>query len=310
MCRENFVTPKDFILPLFVTDEATESEIESMPGVMRHTVEGCLKEVEDAVKFGITSVVLFPKVPDEKKTNMGEESYNPNNLSNRVTSLIKDKFPQVLVCTDVALDPYSVNGHDGVVENGEILNDVTVHQLCLQAVSQARAGSDVVAPSDMMDGRVGAIRDALDSEGFTNVSILSYTAKYASAYYGPFRDALQSHPGFGDKKTYQQDPSNAREALYEARLDVEQGADMLMVKPGLPYLDIIKSLKESTHLPIAAYHVSGEYSMIKAASMKGWVNEKDVVMETLTCFKRAGADVVLSYYAKQASQWICEDGIF
>lgn len=224
--------------------------------------------------------------------------------------MIKSKFPDVIMCTDIALDPYSSMGHDGVVENGKILNDVTVMQLQKQAVMQARAGSDIVAPSDMMDGRVAAIRDALDSEGFTDVSILAYTAKYASAYYGPFRDALDSHPGFGDKKTYQQDPANGREALVEAALDVAEGADMLMVKPGMPYLDIIYRLKTHTNLPIAAYHVSGEYAMLKAAAQKGWLDEKKVVLETMTCFKRAGTDVILTYYAKQAAKWLAEDGLF
>ena len=204
---------------------------------------------------------------------------------------------------------FSNQGHDGVVEDGKILNDVTINQLCKQVVCQARAAADIVAPSDMMDGRVGAIRDALDSEGFTDVSILSYTAKYASAYYGPFRDALDSHPGFGDKKTYQQNPANSREALLEAALDASEGADMLMVKPGMPYLDIIKLLKDNSDLPIAAYHVSGEYSMLKAAVANGWLDERDVVLETLTCFKRAGADIILTYYAKQAAKWLHEDGL-
>jgi len=199
--------------------------------------------------------------------------------------------------------------HDGDVEDGKILNDVTINQLCKQAVCQARAGSDIIAPSDMMDGRVGAIRDALDSEGFTDVSILAYTAKYASAYYGPFRDALDSHPGFGDKKTYQQDPSNGRESLIEAALDASEGADMLMVKPGMPYLDVIRRLKDFSPLPIAAYHVSGEYCMIKAASERGWLDERAVVLEALTCFKRAGADIILTYYAKQAAIWMKEDGL-
>ena len=270
-------------------------------------------EVEEAMKYGIVSFVLFPKVPDNLKvtwnlpyascipkllfysyfwpyfqTNFAEEAYNPNGIVPRAISMIKTKFPQAVICTDIALDPYSSMGHDGVVHDGKILNDVTIMQLQKQAVMQARAGSDVVAPSDMMDGRVGAIRDALDSEGFTDVSIIAYTAKYASAYYGPFRDALDSHPGFGDKKTYQQDPANGREALIEAALDVAEGADMLMVKPGMPYLDVILRLRQATNLPIAAYHVSGEYAMIKAASERGWLDEKAVVMEAMMCFKRAG----------------------
>jgi len=269
-----------------------------------------LKEVGESYDLGVKTFVLFPKVPDELKTNLGIEAYNPNGIVHRAIRMIKEKYPESLVCTDVALDPYSDQGHDGVVEDGKILNDVTINQLCKQAVSQARAGADIVAPSDMMDGRVGAIRDALDSEGFTDVSILAYTAKYASAYYGPFRDALDSHPGFGDKKTYQQDPSNGREALIEAALDAQEGADALMVKPGMPYLDVIRRLRDNSDLPIAAYHVSGEYAMIKAACERGWLDEKAVVLETLTCFKRAGADIILTYYAKQAAQWMKDDGLF
>jgi len=309
MVRENFVAPSHFIYPLFIHDEEIIQEIPSMPGAFRHSLDSMMKEVEEAMGYGVKSFVLFPKVPDELKTNYAEECYNPNGIVPRAVSMIKDKFPEAIVCTDIALDPYSDQGHDGVVKDGRILNDETIGQLCKQAVCQARAGSDVVAPSDMMDGRVKAIRDALDSEGFTYVSILAYTAKYASAYYGPFRDALDSHPGFGDKKTYQQDPANSREALIEARLDVAEGADMLMVKPGLPYLDIIKSLKDNTDVPIAAYHVSGEYAMLKAAVEKGWLDEKKVALETLLCFRRAGADVILTYYAKQAAKWLCEDGL-
>jgi porphobilinogen synthase len=310
MVRENIVTPANFIYPLFIHDESFNQDIASMPGCERHALDSMLREVTDAWQFGVRTFVLFPKVPDSLKTNLGVEAYNPNGIVHRAIRMIKEKFPDSVVCTDVALDPYSDQGHDGVVEDGKILNDVTINQLCKQAVSQARAGADVVAPSDMMDGRVGAIRDALDSEGFTDVSILAYTAKYASAYYGPFRDALDSHPGFGDKKTYQQDPANGREALIEAALDAAEGADMLMVKPGMPYLDVIRRLKDNSNLPIAAYHVSGEYAMIKAACERGWLDEKKVVLETLTCFKRAGADIILTYYAKQAAQWMAEDGLF
>lgn len=234
MVRENIVTPANFIYPLFIHDENFNQDIASMPGCERHALDSMLREVSEAWQFGVRTFVLFPKVPDSLKTNLGVEAYNPNGIVHRALRMIKEKFPDSVVCTDVALDPYSDQGHDGVVEDGKILNDVTINQLCKQAVSQARAGADVVAPSDMMDGRVGAIRDALDSEGFTDVSILAYTAKYASAYYGPFRDALDSHPGFGDKKTYQQDPANGREALIEAALDAAEGADMLMVKPGMP----------------------------------------------------------------------------
>jgi len=310
MLRENIVTPANFIYPLFIHEEDFNTAIPSMPGCERHSLDSMVREVGESYDLGVKTFVLFPKVPDELKTNLGVEAYNPDGIVHRAIRMIKEKYPDSVVCTDVALDPYSDQGHDGVVEDGKILNDVTINQLCKQAVSQARAGADVVAPSDMMDGRVGAIRDALDSEGFTDVSILAYTAKYASAYYGPFRDALDSHPGFGDKKTYQQDPANGREALVEAALDASEGADMLMVKPGMPYLDIIRRLKDATPLPVAAYHVSGEYAMIKAACEKGWLEEKDVVLETLTCFKRAGADIILTYYAKQAAQWMKDDGIF
>ena len=309
MVRECIVTPSNFIYPLFIHEESFNTPIESMPGCQRHSLDSMIKEVGEAFELGVNTFVLFPKVPDELKTNLGVEAYNPEGIVPRAIRMIKAQYPESVVCTDVALDPYSDQGHDGAVEDGRILNDVTINQLCKQAVCQAKAGADIVAPSDMMDGRVGALRDALDSEGFTDVSILAYTAKYASAYYGPFRDALDSHPGFGDKKTYQQDPANGREALIEAALDAAEGADMLMVKPGMPYLDIIRRLKDFTPLPIAAYHVSGEYAMIKAACERGWLNEKDVVLETLTCFKRAGADIILTYYAKQAAQWMKEDGL-
>ena len=310
LVRENIVTAKDFIYPLFIHEADYKEEISSMPDCFRHSMASMMAEVEEAMSYGVGCFILFPKVPDNLKTNFAEEAYNPNGIVPRALAMIKSKFPTAIVCTDIALDPYSSQGHDGVVKDGKILNDVTIMQLQKQAVMQAKAGSDVVAPSDMMDGRVGAIRDALDAEGFTDVSILAYTAKYASAYYGPFRDALDSHPGFGDKKTYQQDPANGREALIEAALDVAEGADMLMVKPGMPYLDIIYRLRESTNLPIAAYHVSGEYAMLKAAAQKGWLDEKKAVMEAMTCFKRAGTDVILTYYAKQAAKWIAEDGIF
>jgi porphobilinogen synthase len=310
LVRENIVTPNDFIYPIFIHEDNFKSEIPSMPGCFRYGLTEMMVEVEDAIRFGVKSFVLFPKVPDQLKSNYAEEAYNQNGLVPRAVSMIKSKFPNVIVCTDVALDPYSSMGHDGVVRDGKILNDVTVMQLQKQAIMQARAGADIVAPSDMMDGRIGAIRDALDGEGFTDVSIMAYTAKYASAYYGPFRDALDSHPGFGDKKSYQQDPANGREALLEAQLDASEGADVLMVKPGLPYLDVIYRLKQSSNLPIAAYHVSGEYAMLKAAAEKGWLDEKKVVLETLMCFKRAGTDLILTYYAKQAAKWLAQDGVY
>lgn len=313
MVRENVVTPNDFIYPLFITEElptGDKQEIVSMPNCYRHSLDSMMKEVEEAMSFGVKVFILFPKVPEGLKTNYAEESYNPNGIVPRALRMIKSKFPDSIVCTDVALDPYSNQGHDGVVKDGKILNDETIMQLQKQSVMQARAGSDIVAPSDMMDGRVGAIRDALDSEGFTDTSILAYTAKYASAYYGPFRDALDSHPGFGDKKTYQQDPANGREAILEGALDAAEGADVLMVKPGMPYLDVILRLRQTTNLPIAVYHVSGEYAMLKAAAERGWLDEKKAVKEAMVCFKRAGSDVILSYYAKECAKWIAQEGVF
>lgn len=305
LVQENEVTVKDLVYPLFIHDDNDKaSAIASMPGCYRHSLNSMMKEVDESVRLGIMAFILFPKIPNNLKSNDGEEAYNPNGIVPRAIKLIKDKYPDVLVCTDVALDPYSAMGHDGIVRNGKIVNDLSINSLVMQAVMQAKAGADIVAPSDMMDGRIGAIRDALDHEGFVDVGILAYTAKYASAFYGPFRDALDSHPGFGDKKTYQQDPANGREALLEAALDSAEGADILLVKPGMPYLDIIHRLRESTDLPIAAYQVSGEYSMIKAASEKGWLNEKDAVMESLMSFKRAGADIILTYFAKQIAGWI------
>jgi len=309
MVRENLLRPANFIYPLFIHDELSNVAIASMPGCERHSLQSMVAEAKDAWQYGVRSFVVFPKVPDAVKTNRGEEAYNPDGIVPRAVRMLKEALPDSIVCTDVALDPYSSKGHDGIVEDGKILNDETIEQLCKQSIMQAKAGADVIAPSDMMDGRVGAIRDALDADGFTDVSILAYTAKYASSYYGPFRDALDSHPGFGDKKTYQQDPANGREALIEAALDEFEGADMLMVKPGLPYLDVIYRLRQASNLPIAAYHVSGEYSMLKAAVERGWLDERKVALETLTCFRRAGADVILTYYAKQASKWLIEDGL-
>lgn len=317
MVRENAIHPGNFIYPLFIHTKNHNESISSMPGAQRHSLASVLQEVESARSLGIKSIVLFPKIDDSLKSNKAQESFNPNGLIPTAIAAIKHKFPDILVWTDVALDPYSDQGHDGMVSTcnrgelgkGTILNDETVEQLCRQAVCQARAGADVIAPSDMMDGRVGAIRDALDCNGFTDVSIVSYTAKYASAFYGPFREALDSAPRESsnappNKKTYQMDAANGREALVEAQLDVAEGADMLMVKPGMPYLDIIWRLKQATSLPIAAYHVSGEYAMMKAAAANGWLNEKDAVLESLLCFKRAGADAILTYYAKEAAQWM------
>lgn len=306
--RETWISAEHFIYPLFLHDGADDHEIPSMPGCRRWSLDGLRKEVEGALEDGVGAVVLFPAVAEELKTSHGAESHNPEGLIPRTLTQLKKDFPGVTLITDVALDPYSSDGHDGIVSpDGRILNDETLEVLCLQAVCQARAGADVIAPSDMMDGRVAAIRDALDAEGFTEVSILSYTAKYASAFYGPFRDALDSAPRFGDKKTYQMDPANAREALREAILDEDEGADILMVKPAGPYLDVIRLLREETTLPIAAYQVSGEYAMLKAASAKGWLEERRVALESLLGIRRAGADMILTYYARQAARWLAEE---
>ena len=316
------VKPANLIYPLFVFDDVvepdTEREIASMPGVRRHTVEEVVAEVGEAIAVGVKQCVVFPKTPDSLKTRLGEEGFNPQGLAQRTIRALKEAYgDEVYVHTDVALDPYNTDGHDGIVDDkiGRVLNDETVEMLCKQAVSQAEAGCDCVAPSDMMDGRIGAIRQALDEAGYEHVSIMSYCAKYASAFYGPFRDALDSAPSAGgaerkvpkDKKTYQMDPGNFREALRELEADEAEGADVVMVKPGMPYLDVIRLLRDNTALPVAAYHVSGEYAMTKAAAMNGWVDERAVVMEALTCFKRSGADLILTYYAKQAAQWIKED---
>lgn len=314
---ETFITPSNFILPVFVHDGEEDIPIGAMPGVSRLGYKtGLLKNVAEARAAGVNSVVVFPKTPDHLKTMTGEEAFNPNGLAQRTISLLKDTYPDLEVYTDVALDPYSCDGHDGIVrDDGVIMNDETVHYLCKQAVSQARAGADVVSPSDMMDGRVGAIRDALDSEGFSNVSIMSYTAKYASAFYGPFREALASAPRPGteqriippNKKTYQQDPANYREAIREAALDELEGADIMMVKPAGAYLDIIRALRDNSTLPIAAYQVSGEYSMLKAAASAGMLDEKDAVLESLLSIRRAGADIILSYYAVEAAKWMQDE---
>lgn len=276
-----------------------------MPGCKRHSIAGLINEAREAQSLGINSVVLFPAIDDSLKSKFAEESYNYNGLVQRAVSTLKETFPDLVVVTDVALDPYSSDGHDGLLaDDGRILNDETIEILQRQALSHAKAGADIVSPSDMMDGRVGAIRMALDSEGFSDTSILSYTAKYASAFYGPFRGALDSAPRGGDKKSYQMDPANTREALRELELDEAEGADMLMVKPAGAYLDIISLFKENTTLPVAAYQVSGEYLMLKAASQSGWLDEKAAVLESLLAIKRAGADIILSYYAKDVARWL------
>ncbi|MCB9718172.1 MAG: porphobilinogen synthase [Myxococcales bacterium] len=303
--RETSLGPEHFIYPLFIHEDAGDVPIGAMPGCARLGPEGLLAEVGRAWEVGVRMIALFPAVADGLKDPTGRESFNDDGLIPRTVRTLKDRWPELMIVTDVALDPYSSEGHDGIVApDGRILNDETIEVLCKQALSQARAGADVVAPSDMMDGRVGAIRTALDEEGHTEVSILAYTAKYASAFYGPFREALDSAPRGGDKKTYQMDPANVREAVREAALDEAEGADMLMVKPAGPYLDVIRVLREQSALPLAAYQVSGEYAMLKAASERGWLDERKVVMESLLSIRRAGADVILSYYARQVGAWL------
>ena len=300
--RETTLAVHDLIYPLFVMEgENQRQAVASMPGCYRLTLDLLLQEVQEAYKLGIGAIALFPLIAHDQKDNAGTESYNPDGLIPRAIRAIKQAVPEILLITDVALDPYSSEGHDGIVQAGRILNDETVAVLVKQALAQAEAGADFVAPSDMMDGRIGAIRQALDAEGWIDVGILAYSAKYASAYYGPFRDALDSAPKFGDKKTYQMDAANGREAIKEVRLDIAEGADIVMVKPALAYLDIIYRIKQQTNLPIAAYNVSGEYAMIKAAAEQGWIDEKQVILETLLSIKRAGADLILTYFAKEAA---------
>jgi porphobilinogen synthase len=302
MVRETTLHVEDLIYPLFVMEGTEQREaVASMPGCYRYTLDLLLVEIKEAQALGIGAIALFPLIPNAQKDNAGTESYNPEGLIPRALRSIKQAFPDLLVITDVALDPYSSEGHDGIVENGAILNDATVAILVKQALMQAAAGSDFVAPSDMMDGRIGAIRQALDAAGWINVGILAYSAKYASAYYGPFREALDSAPKSGDKKTYQMDAANTREAMREVALDIAEGADIIMVKPALAYLDMIHQIKQQTNLPIAAYNVSGEYAMIKAAAAQGWIDEEAVILETLTSMKRAGADLILTYFAKQVA---------
>lgn len=303
MVAENTLSVNDFIFPMFVQEGSGEKiAIRSMPGIFRYSLDTLLTEIEDVVAHGIRSVCLFPNYPENKKDSEGSESIKEGTLYLRALSEIKNKFPELVVMTDVALDPYSSDGHDGIVRNGEILNDESVEVLVKMAVAQARAGADIIGPSDMMDGRVGAIRRALDAEGFTNTAIMAYTAKYASAFYGPFRDALESAPKFGDKKTYQMNPANVKEALLEAELDYAEGADILMVKPAFSYLDVIKTLKDNFHVPVSAYNVSGEYAMIKAAAQNGWIDGDKAMMEMLISMKRAGADIILTYFAKEAAR--------
>ncbi len=303
LVEENKVQTSDLIFPLFLLEGANkEIEVSSMPGIYRRTIDLLLKEIESCLKIGIKSFCIFPAIDEQHKDKYATYSYQPDNFYLKALSRIKKELTEAVLMTDVAMDPYSSDGHDGIVENGEIINDATLEVLSKMSVAQAEAGADIIGPSDMMDGRIGFIRNALDEAGFTNTSILSYAAKYASSFYGPFRDALDSAPKSGDKKTYQMNPANAKEALLEAQLDIEQGADILMVKPALPYLDVIKLLNENTQLPIAAYNVSGEYAMIKAAAFKGWLDGTLSMKECLLSIKRAGAKIILTYFAKEYAQ--------
>jgi porphobilinogen synthase len=305
MVRENFLSPAQLIAPLFVIEgKAQNIPIKSMPGYARLSIDQLVIEAKELYSLGVKSVALFPAISDSLKTPEAREAYNSDGLNARAIRAVKEAIPGMMVMGDIALDPYSSDGHDGLVDpiTGEILNDATLEVLAMQAICEAKAGVDIIGPSDMMDGRVGYIREALDREGFHNTMIMSYTAKYASGYYGPFRDALDSAPKKGDKKTYQMDPANGDEALREASLDEAEGADILMVKPGLPYLDIIYRLKQNFTLPIAAYNVSGEYAMVKAAAQNGWIDHDKVMMENLMCFRRAGADIILTYHAKEAAR--------
>ncbi|MEO5650920.1 MAG: porphobilinogen synthase [Ginsengibacter sp.] len=301
LVAETTLTPNDLIAPLFIDEgENVVYEIPSMPGYYRRSIDGTLKEIKELWSLGIKSVLLFIKAPDELKDNTGKESWNEDGLMHRSIKAIKNALPEMLVMTDVALDPYSSYGHDGIVENGEIVNDPTVEALVKMSLSHAKAGADFVAPSDMMDGRIGAIREAFEQNNFTKTGIMAYSAKYASCFYGPFRDALDSTPGFGDKKTYQMDFANRIEAVKEALMDEQEGADIVMVKPAMLNLDIIREVRNRVSIPVSTYHVSGEYAMIKAAAKMGWVNEDKAIIESLTSLKRAGADLIATYFAKDA----------
>ena len=303
MVEENRLSVKDLLFPLFVMDgSATKTEIKSMPGIYRYTTDLLLTEIEECLNLGITSYALFPQVAEDRKDMLATESHRQGSLYLEAIHAVTSRFPEISMLTDVAMDPYSSDGHDGIVRGGEILNDETLEVLAKMAVAQAQAGSKLIGPSDMMDGRVGYLRESLDDAGFTNVGIMAYSAKYASAFYGPFRDALESAPKFGDKKTYQMNPANSREALREAELDELEGADFLMVKPALAYLDIISLLRDNTNLPIAAYNVSGEYAMVKAAAANGWIDGEKAMLESLLSMKRAGAQVILTYFAKEFAQ--------
>ena len=301
MLAEHRLAPSDLIAPLFLAEgKEVKDPIPSMPDYHRLSLDLAVRKAALWHEMGIPAVLLFAMVPEDKKDNEGTEALNPDGLMQLAVKRIKDAVPGLLVMTDVALDPYSSYGHDGIVRDGEIVNDESVDVLARMAVSHARAGADYVAPSDMMDGRIGEIRCALEASGFPQTGILAYSAKYASGFYGPFRDALDSAPGFGDKKTYQMDPANVREAVREAKMDEAEGADIVMVKPGLPYLDVVRAVREAVNVPVAVYNVSGEYAMIKAAAQMGWLDEEAAMMESLLACKRAGADVIATYWAEKA----------
>jgi len=308
LMRENQLSVNDLIYPLFVIEGDKQREsIASMPGVERLSIDLILEEAAEAYQLGIPAIALFPVTSAEKKSDDAREAYNPDGLAQRCVRALKKALPELGIITDVALDPFTSHGQDGLINaEGYVINDETVEVLCKQALSHAQAGVDVVAPSDMMDGRIGAIRNTLETNGHINTQILAYSAKYASSFYGPFRDAVGSagNLGSGNKHSYQMDPANSNEALREIQLDLDEGADMIMVKPGMPYLDIIRRAKEQFAVPTFAYQVSGEYAMLKAASMNGWLDEKQVVLESLLAFKRAGSDAILTYYAKSVAQWL------
>ena len=301
MVAETNLNKQDLIYPIFIVDGVNKKlPIKSMPNCFRWTIDLLIKEIEACGKLGIYNFVLFPAVENRNKDKKATYSYSSNNFYLKAIKTIKSKFPEFTIMSDVAMDPYSSDGHDGLVIDGNIDNDQSLEILCKMALAQAESGIDIIGPSDMMDGRVGAIREILDENQFTNTSIMSYTAKYASAFYGPFRDALDSKPGFGDKKTYQMDFRNRSEAIAEAKSDIEEGADIIMVKPGISYLDVLRDLKNQVHCPLAIYQVSGEYSMLKAAAKEGWLDHDKVMMEQLVSMKRAGADIIASYFAKDA----------
>jgi porphobilinogen synthase len=305
LVRETHITVNDFIYPLFICEgKKVKQEISSMPDIYRFSIDEVFDEIKEAMDYGIKAVILFG-IPD-KKDEVGTSAFVKNGIIQRAVSKIKDKFPELVVITDVCLCEYTSHGHCGIIKNGEVDNDLTLEQLAKVAVSHAKAGADIVAPSDMMDGRVGRIREALDDAGFTNVAIMSYAVKYCSSFYGPFREAADSAPKFGDRRSYQMDPANSREALREAYLDIEEGADIIMVKPAMPYLDIIKMIRQEYNHPLAAYQVSGEYAMIKAAGKMGWLDEERVMWESLISIKRAGADLIITYFAKKAAKLLSE----